>query len=241
MLAESLLWICNLQILSPSCSLSFRLPFIFIFWRTHRLNVDDATSSLVWRMLLVFYPVSHKCSPLFPSLIFVLSCSVMSNSLWPHGQAPLSAIFQARKLEWVAISFSRASSWPRGCTCVSCLVSPARAGGSSPLHHLLVFGFWSVLRWYLNVVWHVRGFEVCFFTYEHPLVICYNIICWRTFFSLIDLQWRLSKINWPWVWRFIYELPVLFCWLMCVLIVILEIEQWALVFRSSFSMLLLLF
>ena len=30
-------------------------------------------------------------------------------------------IFQARILEWVAISFSRDSSWPRDQTCVSCI------------------------------------------------------------------------------------------------------------------------
>ena len=37
-------------------------------------------------------------------------------------QAPLSmGFFQARILEWVAISYSRGSSWPRGPTCVSCI------------------------------------------------------------------------------------------------------------------------
>ena len=30
-------------------------------------------------------------------------------------------VFQARILEWVAISFSRGSSWTRDCTCVSCI------------------------------------------------------------------------------------------------------------------------
>ena len=45
-----------------------------------------------------------------------LSCSVMSNSLQFHGLWPGSlvhGIFQARMLEWVAIFFSRGSSWPR--------------------------------------------------------------------------------------------------------------------------------
>ena len=42
---------------------------------------------------------------------FVLSHSVMSDSLWPHGlwlsnSAVRGDFFQARKLEWVAISFS---------------------------------------------------------------------------------------------------------------------------------------
>ena len=35
-------------------------------------------------------------------------------------QALLSMGFQARVLEWVAISFSRGSSWPRDQTCISC-------------------------------------------------------------------------------------------------------------------------
>ena len=38
------------------------------------------------------------------------SCSVLSDSLWPHGAPPGSSvhgILQARTLEWVAISFSR--------------------------------------------------------------------------------------------------------------------------------------
>ena len=50
--------------------------------------------------------------------------SVESNSLQPHGHLPgssLHGIFQARKLEWVAISFSTGSSWPRDRTCVSCV------------------------------------------------------------------------------------------------------------------------
>ena len=47
----------------------------------------------------------------------------MSNSLRPHGPLPGSSvhgIFQARVLEWVAISFSRGSSQPRDLTQVSC-------------------------------------------------------------------------------------------------------------------------
>ena len=42
-------------------------------------------------------------------------------------QAPLvHGIFQARKLEWVAIFFSKGSSWPRDETCTP--MSPALAG-----------------------------------------------------------------------------------------------------------------
>ena len=49
--------------------------------------------------------------------IIVFSCSVASNSETPTDcSSPGSSvheIFQARILEWVAISFSRGSSWPR--------------------------------------------------------------------------------------------------------------------------------
>ena len=57
----------------------------------------------------------------------MLSHSVMSNSLMPHGlQLTSSSVYgisQARILEWVAISFSRESSPPKS------LVFPALAGG----------------------------------------------------------------------------------------------------------------
>ena len=42
-----------------------------------------------------------------------MDCSLPGSSV--HG------ILQIRILEWVAIPFSRGSSWPRGLTCVSCL------------------------------------------------------------------------------------------------------------------------
>ena len=55
----------------------------------------------------------------------VLSCSVMSDSLSPPGSS-VHEIFQARILEWVAISFSRGSSWPRDWTYISCISRVSR-------------------------------------------------------------------------------------------------------------------
>ena len=43
------------------------------------------------------------------------------NVLFPLEQRAKSSIFQARILEWVAISFSRGSSWPRNQTCSPCI------------------------------------------------------------------------------------------------------------------------
>ena len=53
----------------------------------------------------------------------MLSCSVVFDSLWPHGLL-VHGIFHARILEWDAIPFSKASSWPRDQThvfYVSCI------------------------------------------------------------------------------------------------------------------------
>ena len=50
--------------------------------------------------------------------VCVCECIVMCNSCDPmdfHG------VSQARVLEWVAISFSGGSSWPRNQTCISCI------------------------------------------------------------------------------------------------------------------------
>ena len=75
--------------------------------------------------------VNRKCHQLSFDLALnklccaVLSCSVMSDSATPWivaYQAPLSMrILQAKILEWVAISFSRGSSWPRNRTHISCI------------------------------------------------------------------------------------------------------------------------
>ena len=54
-----------------------------------------------------------------------VSCSVVSNLLWPQdcslSGSSARGILQATKLEWVAISFSRGSSPPRDWTRVSCV------------------------------------------------------------------------------------------------------------------------
>ena len=55
------------------------------------------------------YLVAKSC----PALCDPMDCSLPGSSV--HG------ISQARILEWVAITYSRRSSWPRDHTCVSCV------------------------------------------------------------------------------------------------------------------------
>ena len=71
------------------------------------------TSTELWLKMLL---ASCECevAQSRPTLCDPIDCSLPGSSI--HG------IFQARILEWVAISFSRRSSWPRDWTRVSCIV-----------------------------------------------------------------------------------------------------------------------
>ena len=51
--------------------------------------------------------------------MYIQSCLTFCNPL----SSSVHVIFQARMLEWVAIPFSRGSSWPRDWTQVSCLAA----------------------------------------------------------------------------------------------------------------------
>ena len=79
----------------------------------------------------------------------VLSHSVVSDSLWPHDCGPPGSSFhlipQARILEWVAIPFSRESSWPRELLCYGQII-----------YHLSHLG-----RPYLKVTWELCRPNAC--------------------------------------------------------------------------------
>ena len=64
--------------------------------------------------LYVEWQSDSEVAQLCLTLCDPMDCSLPGSSV--HG------IFQARILEWVAISFSRGSSWPRDRTQVSCIV-----------------------------------------------------------------------------------------------------------------------
>ena len=62
-------------------------------------------------LLKLIYLMLSEVAQLCPTLCDPMDCSLLRSSV--HG------IFQAKVLEWVAISFSRGSSWPRDWTQVS--------------------------------------------------------------------------------------------------------------------------
>ena len=61
-----------------------------------------------------FYNLMKVKVKLCPTLCDLIDCSLPGSSI--------RVIFQARVLEWVAISFSRGYTWPRDWTRVSCIV-----------------------------------------------------------------------------------------------------------------------
>ena len=120
---------------SPKCSLTYgnRTPISASLSSGSLVSGSSCVSPLCVCLCLdfLFYKdPSHAglgAHPLSTVLTNLLkwSCSVMSDSSQPHGLQPTRlphGIFQARVLEWVAISFSRGSSWLRDWTQVSCIV-----------------------------------------------------------------------------------------------------------------------
>ena len=89
-------------------------------------SAGPGTTFWVIRLLRSFR--AHQLRPLIPLHPLVCVCSVAK--LYPALCDPVDyrppdssvhGIFQARILEWVAISFSRESSWTRDWACVSCV------------------------------------------------------------------------------------------------------------------------
>ena len=77
-----------------------------------------------------------------------LSFSVMSESLPSHAHQSIHGILQASILEWVAFSYSRASSWPRDQTCISCV-------GRQILYHCTT---WEALIYINDILFQNRIF-----------------------------------------------------------------------------------
>ena len=87
-----------------------------IYWITFTLYVDTCQDKYLGYQDLDF--LLRVCAS-------VLSCHVVSNSLWPmdcSSPGPyVHGILQGKILEWVAISYSRGASQPRDWANVSCI------------------------------------------------------------------------------------------------------------------------
>ena len=92
------------------------MPYLILLWKVKEMAYESTNceafyyvhfSIIIILLRHWYWQVAQSC----PTLCNPMGCSLPGSSV--HG------IFQARVLEWVAISFSRASSWPRNRTQVS--------------------------------------------------------------------------------------------------------------------------
>ena len=95
-------------------------------------------------------------------LCVCVSHSVVSNSLQPHGLQParlpfVHGISQTRILDWVAISFSRGSSWPRDRNQVSCI-----AGGFFTIWAMSFLNHYLIAHNQIAYVLHCLCMDLCF-------------------------------------------------------------------------------
>ena len=92
-----------------------------------------------------------------------VSHSVVSDSLWPHKLSPTSSsahgILQARILDWLAISFSKGSSWCRDWSPVSCFAGRFfTAWAIRKSQNITFVSFISMLFFFFFNVGHLRMF-----------------------------------------------------------------------------------
>ena len=93
------------------------------FWITVLSRYMPRVGLLVkWELCFQFSEDPSYCCSLFLFSRTVLSNFFVTPRTVAHQALPsVHGIFQPRILEWVAISFSKGSSWPRDWTCVSCI------------------------------------------------------------------------------------------------------------------------
>ena len=103
----------------------FKASLSFLIWLSPLFFIFLFFISLLIVLLSLFFFIHFPLLCLCPGLFVWKNC-FMSDPLRPMDcslpGSSVCGIFQARILEWVAISFSRASSRPRDRTWVSCIV-----------------------------------------------------------------------------------------------------------------------
>ena len=138
-----------------------------------------------WLNCILFakFKISHVKS------MIQLLCNPMDFT--PPGSSVLG-ISQARILEWVAISSSRGSSWPRDWTRVSCIGKHHGSllnGDSTPFHHMMLSLF-SSLSWSL-VPCATQHFPTFVSTSRHSSSLA-SRLCWGT--NQLRRWWDLTVI-----------------------------------------------
>ena len=94
-----------------------KIVFYFTFHTHAHTHTHTHTHIYIYILFSFLQKIQVSMGKLFSRVVF--------DSLWPHeGRPPGSSVHGislARILEWVAISFSRGSFWPRDQTHISCI------------------------------------------------------------------------------------------------------------------------
>ena len=117
------------------------------------------------------------------------------------------SIFQARILEWIPISFSRGSFWPRDQTCVSCFgrwIFTTESHGKSPYNVYLFHLFFSFFFFCSKVVytaWYLKQTNK-----QTNKTLQYLQLCSNSYFKVIyNIALFLDQ-----TWQYIYSFSGLF-------------------------------
>ena len=93
----------------------------FTWWQNLVFYIEEKMVIYTWTLWYrTWWKFESLAAQSCPTLVRRMDCSPPGSSA--HG------VFQARILEWVAISFSRGSSWPRGWTQASHIVGRCHQG-----------------------------------------------------------------------------------------------------------------
>ena len=148
----------------------------------------------------------------------------MFDSLQPHGLLPtrlhIQENFQARILEWVAISFSRASSQPRNQTCLSCICrwifyywATKDALSVQSLSHVRLFvTLWTTARQASLFITNYRNLlkpmSIESMMPSNHIILCHPLLLLPSIFPSIRIFSNESalRIKWPKYWSFSFSI-----------------------------------
>ena len=82
--------------------------------------IEGTTSAFLISLALIRFQVKSNCQRFLVYSVTQSCLTLCDPTDCSPPDSPLHGIFQARILEWVAISSSRRSSWPKDRNCVSC-------------------------------------------------------------------------------------------------------------------------
>ena len=131
----------NQSTVNFKCCVYFRcMAKLFGYMNMHVFSFR-VFSVIGYYKLLSIVPCAMQWIPVYLFYMCVLTCVQLFMTPWtsPPGSS-VHGIFQAKLLEWVAISYSRGSSWPKDQTqvshfsCIGGFFTPTPPGKSSTLY-----------------------------------------------------------------------------------------------------------